>query len=174
MGRRAKRPEGKAKAKQPLAPKAAKKEAARVHELERRLAESLERETATSEILRVISSSPTDVQPVFDTIVANAVKLCDARQGAVYQFDGELVHFVAHHNYTPEVLAVLRKMYPRPPQPDQVSGRAILARAVAQIEDMRADALYSRSYARGRLAQPARGANGARRRAHRCDRDRPR
>jgi GAF domain-containing protein/CheY-like chemotaxis protein len=123
------------------------------------LTEALEQQTATSEILRVIGRSQTNVQPVFDTIVANAVSLCGAHQGAVYQFDGELVHFVAHSNYAPEVLEVLGRMYPRLPQPDQVSGRAILSRAVAQIEDMLADPLYSRDLAstarwRSQLAVP--------------------
>ena len=123
------------------------------------LTEALEQQTATSEILRVIGRSQTNVQPVFDTIVANAVSLCGANQGAVYQFDGELVHFVAHSNYAPEVLEVLGRMYPRLPQPDQVSGRAILSRAVAQIEDMLADPLYSRDLAstarwRSQLAVP--------------------
>jgi len=111
------------------------------------LTESLEQQTATSEILRVISRSQTDVQPVFDTIVVNAVNLCGARMGAVYRFDGELVHLAAHHNYPPEVLEVLRQMHPRPPQPDQASGRAILSRAVAQIEDMLADPQYPRAIA---------------------------
>ena len=106
------------------------------------LTESLEQQTATSEILRVISSSPTDVQPVFDAIVASAVRLCGARMGALYPFDGELVHLVAHHNYSPEVLEILRRRYPRPPQPDHASGRAILTRAVVQIEDMLADPVY--------------------------------
>jgi len=123
------------------------------------LTEALEQQTATSEILRVIGRSQTNVQPVFDTIVANAVNLCGAHQGAVYQFDGELVHFVAHSNYAPEVLEVLGRMYPRLPQPDQVSGRAILSRAVAQIEDMLVDPLYSRDLAgtarwRSQLAVP--------------------
>ena len=112
------------------------------------LTESLEQQTATSEILRVISSSPTDVQPVFDTIVASAVRLCSARMGAAYRFDGQSMHLVAHHNYPPEVLEVLRQMHPRPPQPDQASGRAILTRAVAQIEDMFADPEYRQEVAR--------------------------
>jgi len=111
------------------------------------LTEALEQQTATSEILRVISSSPTDVQPVFDTIVGNAVNLCGARMGAVYRFDRELVHLAAHHNYPPEALEILRRIYPRPPQPDQVAGRAILARAVAQIEDVLADPLIPREIA---------------------------
>src|SRR2546426_1812601 len=64
----------------------------------RELTETLEQQTATSEILRVISSSPTNVQPVFDAIVRNAVKLCDGRYGGGFRFDGELVHFVAQYN----------------------------------------------------------------------------
>ena len=53
--------------------------------------EALEQQTATSEILRVISQSPTDVQPVFDTIAAAALKLCSASSGLVFTFDGELI-----------------------------------------------------------------------------------
>src|SRR5262249_33716316 len=68
------------------------------------LSESLEQQTATSEILRVISRSQTDVQPVFDVIVASAVRLCEARYGAVFSFDGELVHLVAQHNFSQEGL----------------------------------------------------------------------
>jgi len=110
----------------------------------RDLTESLEQQTATSEILRVISSSPTDAQPVFDTIVASAVRLSGARMGAVYGFDGELVHLVAHHNYPPAVLDVLQRMHPRRPEIDQASGRAILTRAVAQIPDTLDDPAYPR------------------------------
>src|SRR4029453_2379154 len=106
------------------------------------LTESLEQQTATSEILRVISRSQTDVQPVFDTIVVNSVQLCGARMGAVYRFDGHLLHLVAHHNYPQAVLAMLQQMHPRPPQQDQASGRAILTRAPAQITDMLADPVY--------------------------------
>ena len=72
-----------------------------VEELERELAEAHRREAATAEVLRVIGSSPTDVQPVFDTIVSSAVRLCDGVFSALFQFDGELLHLVAQHNYTP-------------------------------------------------------------------------
>jgi len=117
--------------------------ACKVQELERELTEARQQHAATGEILRVISATQTDVQQVFDTIIANAVKLCSAHQGAVYLYDGELVHLGAHRNYAPEIIEILRRMYPRRPQQDQVSGRAILNRAIAQIEDMRADPLYS-------------------------------
>ncbi len=67
----------------------------------RDLTETLEQQTATGEILRVISSSPTDVQPVFDTIAQNARRLCDAEFCAVFRFDGRLLHFVAHDGAHP-------------------------------------------------------------------------
>ncbi|HKC08733.1 MAG TPA: GAF domain-containing protein, partial [Methylomirabilota bacterium] len=111
------------------------------------LSEALERQTATSEILRVISSSPTDVQPVFATIVRSAVQLSGARTGALYQFDGALLHLVAHHDQPPEALAALQRAYPMPPTRAQVSGRAVLDRAVSEIPDLLADAEYSRDMA---------------------------
>src|SRR5206468_4400679 len=61
----------------------------------RDLTEALAHQTATSEILRVISNSPTDVQPVFETIVRNAVTLCDGLFANAFRFDGTLLHFVA-------------------------------------------------------------------------------
>ena len=61
-----------------------------------RLTEALEQQTATSEILRVISRSQTDVQPVFDTIVRNANRLCDGLFGVLFRFDGELLHLAAY------------------------------------------------------------------------------
>src|SRR5215831_14351890 len=60
----------------------------------RALTESLEQQTATGEILRVISSSPTDVQPVFEAVVANAVTLCGGNFGAVWRYDGRFLHLV--------------------------------------------------------------------------------
>ncbi|HWO03916.1 MAG TPA: GAF domain-containing protein, partial [Methylomirabilota bacterium] len=111
------------------------------------LTEALEQQTATSEILRVISSSPTDVQPVFTTIVRSAVQLSGARTGALYQFDGDLLHLVAHHDQPPEALAALHRAYPMRPTRAQVSGRAILDRAVAQIPDVQADPEYSQDMA---------------------------
>src|SRR5262249_53808620 len=108
----------------------------------RELSEALEQQTASSDILRVISGSPTDVQPVFDSIVASAVRLCGGRMGAVFAFDGELVKLVAHHNYAPEVLEALNRTHPRPPQPDQAPGPAIITRAVAQVGDPLADPPY--------------------------------
>src|SRR5713226_117670 len=104
--------------------------------------ETLEQQTATSEILRVISSSPMDVQPVFDTIVRSAVRLCDGLFGGLYRFDGELIHHVAHHNYTPEALEEVRRIFPARPNRGRGTGRAILERAVVHIPDVELDPEY--------------------------------
>src|SRR5499427_6422391 len=70
--------------------------AASYADVQRSLTEALEQQTATSAILRVISSSPTDIQPVFDTIIERAVRLCGARLGALLRFDGQMIHLAAH------------------------------------------------------------------------------
>src|SRR4029453_2115646 len=74
----------------------------------RQLTEALEQQTATGEVLRVIASSPTDVQPVLDTLIANAVKLSGATKGHVRQLDGEFLPVVAHYGETAEEVALLR------------------------------------------------------------------
>src|ERR1700737_4081933 len=102
----------------------------------RELADAREQQAATGEILRVISSSPTDVQPVFDAIVRSAVRLCDGVIGAVNTFDGELTPAVAVHNYTPEALAAMQRMYPMRPGRHQLTGRAILSRTIAHVPDV--------------------------------------
>jgi GAF domain-containing protein len=104
--------------------------------------EALEQQTVTSEILGVISSSPTDVQPVFDTIVRSAEKLCGGLFGALVRFDGELVHFVAQHNFSPEALDETKRIWPTPPTRSSGAGRAILEGAVVQIPDIEVDPEY--------------------------------
>src|SRR5262245_61770617 len=105
--------------------------------------ETLEQQTATSEILRVISSSPTDVQPVFDAIAANAARLCDAVNGLVIRFDGQLLHLAAQYNVDPERLAAVRQAYPRPPSRGALSGRAVLTRGVVHVPDVSRDPEYT-------------------------------
>jgi two-component system, NtrC family, sensor kinase len=96
----------------------------------RDLTETLEQQTATGDILRVISGSPTDVQPVFDTIAENARRLCDAEFCAVLRFDGALLHFVAHHGVTAEGVEAWRRHFPVAPDRGSGAGRAILGAAV--------------------------------------------
>src|SRR5207302_7323962 len=105
----------------------------------RDLTEALEQQTATAEILRVISRSQTDVQPVFDTIVRSAVRLCDGLFSALYQFDRELLHRVAQHNYTPEALEASDRVFPARPTRALGAGRAILDRAVVHMPDVEVD-----------------------------------
>jgi GAF domain-containing protein len=113
----------------------------------RDLTEALDQQTATSEILRVISRSQTDVQPVFDALVESAVRLCDARGGAVFRYDGALVHIAAHHNFSEEQQAAVALQYPMTPTPAHISGRAILTGATAQIPDIALDAQYGSALA---------------------------
>jgi PAS domain S-box-containing protein len=105
----------------------------------RDLTETLEQQTATGEVLRVISGSPTDVQPVFDTIARNAARLCEAQFCFVYRFDGQLLHFVAHHGVTREGAETVRRAFPAPPSRGSAAARAVLERDVAQIPDVLAD-----------------------------------
>jgi signal transduction histidine kinase/DNA-binding response OmpR family regulator len=111
------------------------------------LGEALEQQTATGEILRVISGSPTDMQPVFDAIVESAVRLCGARFGVAHRFDGERLHLVSHPNLPPATTAVLQRVYPMRPDRSQASGRAILSRAAVVIEDLLADPDYRQEVA---------------------------
>ena len=98
--------------------------------------ESLEQQTATSEILRVISSSPTDVQPVFDVIVERAVRLCGARFGRVYRYDGDVIHMVAGYGLSTVGLGEVKRVFPRPASDDTIAGRVILTRQPALIRDI--------------------------------------
>jgi GAF domain-containing protein len=102
--------------------------------------EALEQQTATAEILRVISSSPTDVQPVFDTIVRSATQLCGADFGAVHRFDGTLLHLAAHYNVTPEGVQELHRLFPRPLDEGSISARVLRDGRPHQNPDVQADA----------------------------------
>jgi GAF domain-containing protein len=115
--------------------------------LEKKLAEAVEQQRATAEILDVISSSPADVQPVFDTIVRNFLQLSGGVFGSIYSFDGELVHFAGACGFTPKQLAEVKAKYPvRVDDPSVLSTRAILARAPVHIEDIMSDAEYDRQH----------------------------
>src|SRR4029434_4987038 len=107
-----------------------------IAELQGALAQATHREAATSEILRIISQSPTDVQPVFDAIVESAVRLCDGAFGALATFNGELMHLVATHNWTPRAHEVAGPTSPAHPSRDLLSGRAILERTEVHVPDV--------------------------------------
>jgi signal transduction histidine kinase len=112
----------------------------------RALNEALARETATGDILHLIRTSPTDVQPVFDTIVRNAVTLCGSLFANVFRFDGELLHFVAAHNVGPDYVDLLHAKYPMRPDRSQISGRVLLEQSIIRLEDVLVDQDYDHRF----------------------------
>ena len=110
----------------------------KVEDRTRELTESLEQQTATSEVLRVISGSPTDVQPVFDTILTDALRICESHYGAIFRFDGEAFHHAATANVTPELLAHLTSS-PIKPGRQSALRRVGLERQPVHIPDVLAD-----------------------------------
>jgi signal transduction histidine kinase/putative methionine-R-sulfoxide reductase with GAF domain len=108
------------------------------------LAESLERQMASSEILRVISNSHADAQPVFEAIIGNAVRLCGAAQGGIYRFDGTLVYSVAHEGFSAEQLEAWRKTWPRPLTAASLACEAIATRSVIRVDDVESDLWLAR------------------------------
>src|SRR5262249_4228662 len=101
--------------------------------------EALEQQTATSEILRIISESPTELQPVFDAIATRAKRLCDALECAVFRFDGALIYLVAQADTDARWAEVLRSAFPRPPGRGSITARAIQTRSLVHIPDVQAD-----------------------------------
>ena len=114
----------------------------KVEDRTRALTEALEQQTATADVLRVISNSPTDVQPVFDAIAERAMTLCDALVGGVARLDGGMVHLVAYHGVSLEASAAMQAAFPLKPGHDAITARAILARAPVQIADVFEDPDY--------------------------------
>lgn len=106
----------------------------------REITEALELQTATSQILQVIASSPTDIQPVMQVIAERAVKLCNGLYCGVYQTDGETIDQVTEANFTPAAIEESRAAYPRPLDREAgLSSRAILDRKVINIPDIFGD-----------------------------------
>src|SRR5262249_49826443 len=94
------------------------------------LRESLEQQTATSDVLRVISSSPTNIQPVLETIGERAEKLCDAEISVVSIVDGELIRVASIHGMTEAGVDAARRAFPMRPTNETINARTILTRSV--------------------------------------------
>ncbi len=90
----------------------------------------------------MISSSPTDVQPVFDMIAQSAARLCKAQFCHVFRFDGELMHFAASHGLTPEGVETMRSVGPVALGRGSAVARSILSGTVEEIPDVHADPDY--------------------------------
>ncbi len=107
------------------------------------LSEALEQQTATANVLKVISSSPTDVKPVFDAIVRSARDLGEANNANAFRFDGERIHFVTSTDESPEWRKLMQDMGAWLPDRTTMSGRVVLSKSVETIEDMSTDPEYS-------------------------------
>ena len=99
------------------------------------LSESLEQQTATSEVLKVISSSPGELQPVFDTMLKNAIHICEARFGILSLFDGSNMRHGASYN-VPAAFEELRRREPVVPLDRSVAGRVVEAMGVVRFDDI--------------------------------------
>ena len=105
----------------------------------RDLTEALEQQTATGDILKVISQSQTDVQPVFEAIAESALRLCDAKHGMVFLFDGELIHLAAVTGTEREATEAARRSFPQAPGRASATTRAIQTLRAVVIPDVLED-----------------------------------
>src|SRR5262249_54047089 len=106
------------------------------------LRETLQQQTATSEVLQVISSSPGELQPVFDAMLANATRICEAKFGTLYLRDGDTFHAASLHNAPPAFAEDYRKRGPIRPGPATVLGRLIRTKQVVRIADATREKAY--------------------------------
>ena len=106
------------------------------------LQESLEYQTATSEILTVISRSPTDANPVFDVIGERAEKLCDADVSVVSMVNGNLIQLASIHGVSSEGVAAVRSVYPLSLDREAITSRTVRSGAVVHVADVLADPTY--------------------------------
>jgi GAF domain-containing protein len=113
----------------------------------RELRESLEYQTATSEVLNVISRSPTDANPVFDIIGERAERLCDAEISVVSMLEGNLIRLVSVHGTSPAGVDAIERAYPMARSAETVTARSIRNGAVVHVADVLADPLYEQKHA---------------------------
>ena len=105
--------------------------------------EALEREKATAEVLRVISASPGDMKPVFEAMLANALRICEAKFGHILLYDGESFHAAHLHDVPPAYRQFWEEHGPIRPGPHTAIGRLALTKQVAHIRDLKADSAYA-------------------------------
>ena len=106
------------------------------------LSQALEQQTATSEVLQVISSSPGDLRPVFATMLANAAHICEAKFGVMHRYEEGAFHVAAMHNVPPAFAEVRRNIPIVRPSPGTGLGRAAHTKQVVQIPDLRTEQTY--------------------------------
>jgi class 3 adenylate cyclase/putative methionine-R-sulfoxide reductase with GAF domain len=115
------------------------------------LRESLQQQTATSEVFQVVSSSPGDLEPVFATMLEKAVRICDAKFGNIYRWDGNALHLASSYN-TPPAFAEARGRSPHLPAEHSsdaltsVPGRMATTKSTIHVADLAADRAYIERY----------------------------
>ncbi len=107
----------------------------------RELSEALEQQTATSEVLGVISSSPGELEPVFQAMLANATRICEANFGILYRYDGNVFHAVAFQDVAPAFADHLRRQPPRPGSGNAL-GRLLETKQPVHIADVKAEPAF--------------------------------
>src|SRR6266702_7597730 len=119
--------------------------------LRRELSEARQQQIATADVLRVISSSPGDLEPVFGAMLENAIRIRDATFGNIYRYDGEGLHLVAWHN-TPAALVEDRKCSPYRPSSTTPTGRAVAGKATVHVLDAAVEPAYTEERNPGMVA----------------------
>ena len=111
------------------------------------LTELLQQQTASADVLKVISSSPTDVKPVFDTIGERAKKLCDAEVSVVSMVNGDLIELASVHGVSTEGVEAVRRVYPMRRDNETITARAVRAGDIVHVADVLADLQYENKHA---------------------------
>ena len=107
------------------------------------LSETLEQQTATSEVLWVVSASPGDMKPVFEAMLANALRICEAKFGHLLLYDGELYHAAHLHDVPPSYREFWERNGPIRPGPNTALARLARTKQVAHIPDLKANSVYA-------------------------------
>jgi GAF domain-containing protein len=110
-------------------------------EAQRQATEALKQQTAASEVLKTISRTAFDLQRVLETLLENAVRLCDAKHGMIFRYDGECCRAAADYNNPPAILELWQRT-PIRAGPQTTTGRALLERRPVQITDVQSDPNY--------------------------------
>ncbi len=111
------------------------------------LRQSLQQQTASADVLKVISSSPTDVKPVFDTIGERAKELCDAEVSVVSMVNGDLIELAAVHGVSAEGVEAVRRVYPMRRDNETITARAVRTGDIVHVPDVLADPQYETKHA---------------------------
>jgi two-component system, NtrC family, sensor kinase len=112
-----------------------------IESLRRELAEALERQNATSEVLQVISSTPGELEPVFQSLLENATRVCGAKFGTMILLEGDIVRQVAAHN-VPAAFANATELRNFRPHPKSGLGQVLRTKQVAHVVDIRKNQAY--------------------------------